>query len=210
MWVLEARTDAENIGYPVVWEKTKDTSNVIDYMIREEQTKDLSAEINANNQTTTGMATVIPWINAPKLINTTSIYSARYASASAAQSQIVTITSTWATWYYYRNFTLSDVYWELSYQQWWDWLIIPKTWTYVITTSYFWTSSSYKVDYFMYQWDEKIIEHLGDYSQPSSDWTYYVYLTSWKQIYRVLTFNRVTTGSSSTPRDVSFKIQSIS
>jgi hypothetical protein len=33
---------------------------VIDYNINEEQTKDVSATINANNQTTTGMATVIP------------------------------------------------------------------------------------------------------------------------------------------------------
>ena len=75
MWVLEARADAEKIWYPVVWEKIKDADNVIDYDIREEITKDVSAEINANNQTTTGMATVIPWVNAPKLIESTSIIS---------------------------------------------------------------------------------------------------------------------------------------
>lgn len=75
MWVLEARKDAEKIWYPVVWEEIKDASNVIDYDIREEETKDTSAMINANNQTTTGMATVIPWINAPKLIESTSIIS---------------------------------------------------------------------------------------------------------------------------------------
>ena len=38
--------------------------NVIDYDIENEETKDTSAVINANNQTTTGMANVIPWINA--------------------------------------------------------------------------------------------------------------------------------------------------
>ena len=75
MWVLEARKDAEKVWYPIVWEENKDASNVIDYDIRPEQTKDTSAEINANNQTTTGMATVIPWINAPKLIEKTSIIS---------------------------------------------------------------------------------------------------------------------------------------
>jgi hypothetical protein len=73
--VLEARADADKVWYPVVWEKTKDADNVIDYDIREEQTKDVTAEINANNQTTTGMATVIPWVNAPKLIESTSIIS---------------------------------------------------------------------------------------------------------------------------------------
>lgn len=71
--VLEARENAEEIWYPVVWEEEKHSSNVIDYNINEEQTKDVAATINANNQTTTGMATVIPWINSPKLIAKTSI-----------------------------------------------------------------------------------------------------------------------------------------
>ena len=73
MWVLEARNDAEKVWYQYVWEETKDASNVVDYDIREEITKDASAVINANNQTTTGMANVIPWVNAPKLIAETSI-----------------------------------------------------------------------------------------------------------------------------------------
>lgn len=73
--VLEAWKDAEKIWYPIVWEEREQNSNVIDYDIRSEQTKDISAEINANNQTTTGMATVIPWVNAPKLIESTSIIS---------------------------------------------------------------------------------------------------------------------------------------
>ena len=75
MWVLEARKDAEKVWFPVVWEENKDASNVIDYDIRGEETKDTSAMINANNQTTTGMANVIPWVNAPKLIESTSIIS---------------------------------------------------------------------------------------------------------------------------------------
>ena len=73
MWVLESRKDAEKVWFPVVWEEEKDASNVIDYDIHDEITKDTSSVINANNDTTTGMANVIPWINAPKLIATTSI-----------------------------------------------------------------------------------------------------------------------------------------
>lgn len=64
---------AEVVDYSVVWEEEKQQSNVVDYNIREEQTKDVSNMENANNQTTTGMANVIPWINAPKLIAETSI-----------------------------------------------------------------------------------------------------------------------------------------
>lgn len=73
MWVLDARKDAEKVWFPVVWEEKKDTSNIIDYDIHDEITKDTSAAINANNDTTTGMANVIPWVNAPKLIAKTSI-----------------------------------------------------------------------------------------------------------------------------------------
>ena len=73
MWVLEARKDAEKVWFPIVWEEKKDPSNVVDYDVHEEITKDTSAVINANNDTTTGMANVIPWVNAPKLIAKTSI-----------------------------------------------------------------------------------------------------------------------------------------
>lgn len=71
--MLEAWENAEEVWYPFVWEEQKDASDVIDYNIREEQTIDSSSVLNANNNTTTGMATVIPWINAPKLIANTSI-----------------------------------------------------------------------------------------------------------------------------------------
>lgn len=208
--VLEARANAEKIGYPVVWEEVKDASNIIDYNIRPEQTKDISYEINANNQTTTGMATIIPWINAPKLINTTSIYSAKYAAATASQTIQITMTSDYPTTFYYREFTLSDVSWGLTYQQWDVWLIIPKTWLYMISTTYNATSSSYKIDRAMYQWNEKIIDHLGSYSEPASSPTYYLNLDKWKQIYRTLTFTRYSGGTLSSPRDVTFRIQSIS
>lgn len=71
--VLQARYKAEEVWYAVVGEKEKELPNVIDYNIKPEITKDASSVVNANNDTTTGMADVIPWINAPKLIADTSI-----------------------------------------------------------------------------------------------------------------------------------------
>lgn len=71
--VLQARYKAEEVWYAVVGEKEKELPNVIDYNIKPEITKDASSVVNANNDTTTGMADVIPWINAPKLIEKTSI-----------------------------------------------------------------------------------------------------------------------------------------
>lgn len=71
--VLEAWENAESIWYYEAWKEAKDDANVIDYNINEEQTKDEFAKINANNQTTTGMANVIPWVNAPKLLAGTSV-----------------------------------------------------------------------------------------------------------------------------------------
>ena len=68
------RYKAEEIWYSVVWETAKEKWNVVDYNIRDEQTRDAFAVENANNQTTTGMATNIPWINEPKLVWDTSIY----------------------------------------------------------------------------------------------------------------------------------------
>ena len=71
--VLQARYKAEEVWYAVVGEKEKELPNVIDYNIKPEITKDTSAVENANNDTTTGMADVIPWINAPKLRAETSV-----------------------------------------------------------------------------------------------------------------------------------------
>lgn len=71
--LLQARYKAEEVWYSVVGEKEKELPNVIDYNIKPEITKDASSVVNANNDTTTGMADVIPWINAPKLLESTSV-----------------------------------------------------------------------------------------------------------------------------------------
>ena len=149
MWVLEARANAEKITYPVVWEKIKDADNVIDYDIREEQTKDISAEINANNQTTTGMATVIPWINAPKLIESTSIISTPVPWYIYAVVNFI--------WPYTNEWTvslfphLSNQVWEPQYTVWWTnnrYLRIPADWVYKISMTYpYFSSSRYNVSF---------------------------------------------------------------
>ena len=140
MWVLEAWKDAEKVWYPVVWEEVKDASNVIDYNIRPEQTKDMSAEINANNQTTTGMATVIPWVNAPKLLESTSIISTKKAWYIRA-----TISWDWGAEYepweqrVIINYIASDTLWEPQYKISGNnnsRIVIPADWTYQLDITY--------------------------------------------------------------------------
>lgn len=102
---------AEEIWFNYVWEEKKDASNVIDYNINSEQTKDLFAEINANNQTTTGMATVIPWINAPKLRAATSIvgwaggWAIQYAEIALSYNGTITQNN-------YENFDDMTITWD--------------------------------------------------------------------------------------------------
>lgn len=75
MWVLDWRKNADSVWYDIIWEEKKEPSDVIEYNINDEQTKDAFAKTNANNDTTTGMANVVPWVNAPKLLEDTSIIS---------------------------------------------------------------------------------------------------------------------------------------
>ena len=130
MWVLEARKDAEKIWYPLVWEENKDASNVIDYDIRPEQTKDISAEINANNMTTTGMATVIPWVNAPKLLEKTSIISEPEIWFISAH---LNFRSNWMTAPWSSDFKANYIDEELGNYHFyidWDFIYAPVDWWY--------------------------------------------------------------------------------
>lgn len=147
MWVLDARYKAEKVWYSFIWEKAKEDPNVIDYNINEEITKDTSAVFNANNDTTTGMANVIPWVNAPKLISKTSIYGIDY--------------NAWFEWSVQFRFYQHDIWYvtvpagesrtyiidrmtdkrnqtwpyNFEYMQ-WRWIVIPSTWTYSVTVLY--------------------------------------------------------------------------
>ena len=154
MWVLEARENAETVWYPVVWETEKDASNVIDYNIREEQTLWQSSVFNANNDTTTGMANVIPWVNAPKLIASTSIYGIKWADPSTVV----------VTWY--------SSLWPSAYQQY-----QLTNFNYVSTIWNYWTSTNsltipekwaYSIDFSA--WDDQI------WYTPNTwySWTFYV------------------------------------
>ena len=146
MWVLSARENAEKVWYSIIWEETKEASNVIDYNINPEITKDTSAVFNANNDTTTGMANVIPWVNAPKLIASTSIIGIdlnwNYVGWARADFewvsqrlegwesaiQLITAVSqiTNERWYY--TFKYVDG----------KWIIIPASWAYELQCSYNW------------------------------------------------------------------------
>ena len=137
MWLLDARVNAEKITYPVVWEEKKDPDDVIDYDIRDEETKDTSAVINANNQTTTGMANVIPWINAPKLIENTSIISAPrpwYIRATFNWNWDVAHEPWWQETIW--NYVVSDEVWEPQYTVNWTKITIPAEWVYQIDITY--------------------------------------------------------------------------
>lgn len=169
MWVLEARYKAEKIWYPVVWEKTKDSSDVIDYDINEELTVDRSSVFNANNDTTTGMATVIPWINAPKLIADTSIYWIKW----------------WSWWeisvavnYFYDGSSTYDFTSWITINTLWDWWIrvswwninISKTWTYLMmmTVSDWFNNNNITKSVFVKQNGTTIITSTSPLSQSGS------------------------------------------
>ena len=151
--VLEARENAGKVWYPIVWEEVKDASNVVDNDIHEEITIDTSSVFNANNDTTTGMATVIPWVNAPKLKMSTSIYVDEDVTTSVLQTiqwvwsyvdrpdevasdirQMQTIESRW---------NKEIVYYESSQWLLYSWMKVPVKWTYQIDVTYSWTSSTY-------------------------------------------------------------------
>lgn len=125
--ILDDWENAKTVWYFEVWQEPKEEANVIDYNINWEQTKDAAAEINANNQTTTGMANVIPWINAPKLIAETSIiwwgwgdwwFKAKIVEFTSAMTlaEAQTILDTYLAWYFtIPVLNLSDVAFRYYY-----------------------------------------------------------------------------------------------
>ena len=151
MWVLDAWQDAEKVWFPIIWEERKEPSNVVDYDIHGEITKDTSSVINANNDTTTGMANVIPWINAPKLIATTSIiwdlWWGWWWSVIASVQVPVNYFNTW------QNEQLKS--WITIVNEWWTWftneewtVVVGKGWTYnlhIYITYAFWSSGFSKI-----------------------------------------------------------------
>ena len=214
MWVLEARKDAEVVWYSIVWEETKDASNVIDYDIHDEITKDASNVINANNDTTTGMANIIPWINAPKLIANTSIYWAWWWDTGSAWATLTSSTISIHTDYAgtitleSHTFTISSEVGDLSYTQWTNWIIIPKTATYYLQVAYPKWLSMWQITTDIME-DNNII-HTYVWPQSSSgDQTdaFFTHLTKWKSLWAKYTIT--TTWNITWSRDIVINIQSI-
>ena len=127
--------NAEKVGYPVVWEDIKEADNVIDYNIREEITIDASSVLNWNNNTTTWMATVIPWVNAPKLIASTSIYWdlwgwwEEHVFSAKAYWQWHVVRPSSPQWFI-KTFTLSEERGTDVFENTANWLKFPVSWWY--------------------------------------------------------------------------------
>ena len=183
MWVLEARKDAEKVWFPVVWEEKKDASNIIDYDIREEQTIEQSSVFDANNDTTTGMANVIPWVNAPKLLESTSIYKnvgnkTWYVIFSGSWGTSTGWISTWQL----RPLSISEQWWAYDYKLWnyFNWyiettdscIVFPASWVYLVSCTYYCTINTIKRSYDVYI-NLDNIHHLQDDSWYAQQWNAY-------------------------------------
>lgn len=198
MWVLDARANAEKITYPVIWEETKDASNVIDYNINEEITTNASSVFNANNDTTTGLATVIPWVNAPKLIQSTSIYqNTDSLSWGASLSWQINLIYPWDTSWNMRSWTISDTYWNIVFNiksddTLWNWLVIPVSWWYEISATYpIWASSfsvdvTFRISKGWYWNDIDIHTYIGKYSTTTFEETFRYAFNAWDVLYEKL------------------------
>lgn len=200
MWVLDARKDAEKVWFPVVWEEKKDASNIIDYDIHEEITIDTSSVFNANNDTTTGMATVIPWVNAPKLIESTSIYKNVASKTASANAE-------WSVWFIInqwetkngqiRPLSITSQEWAYTYTigNYFNWytettnscVVFPAAWVYMVTCTYNSTVNHIRRNYDIYL-NLDIVAHLQDdsyYSQTGSaypTYTFYVWVNKGDQL----------------------------
>lgn len=183
MWVLEAWEDAEVVWYSIIWEEKKDASNVIDYDIHDELTTESSALFNANNQTTTGVATVIPWVNSPKLIYDTSII-----WGMVNKTAFVNFSWSWSTneWWVHtwqlRPLTISDQWWAYTFELWnyFNWyvettescIIIPFSWVYKVTCTYYSSVNVFYRNYDIYLNLENIY-HLQNDSYYDQTWSAY-------------------------------------
>lgn len=191
--VLEARKDAEVAWYQIIWEDTKQSSNIIDYNINKEITIDQSSVPNWNNDTTTGMANVIPWINAPKLIPDTSLYKPIIVEKTPS----VTITWNQSSTTSKRIFTnfVRTLTTDLDFWNYTDYLVIPVSWVYTLNfkgRDQWYPNTHVQNDYAYYYidtfYDEEQIKVISWYACEFvkdfyfQDWTtikFYVQNTSW-------------------------------
>lgn len=208
--ILEARKDAEKIWFPVVWEERKETSNVIDYDIHEEITINTSSVSNANNDTTTGMATIIPWVNAPKLLQNTSIYQNWDGTIWAVTAtNTIRLYNPWDTTWYIRSWNLSNSYWNLNFKnrsEWWiwDWLVVPVWWRYEISMTCPNWSWAFAIDVTLsitrWYWNsDTIIYHVWQYNTSTPVETVNYKFNAWDTIFAFLTLKTSTENLSVNP-----------
>ena len=200
MWVLEARTDAEKIWFPIIWEQKKDASNVIDYAINEEITIWNNSFINANNDTTTWEATLVYWVNAPRLLENTSIYQNAqppYWWCTATWDFRVTVVD-WDTTDYVKDWVLTEEYWNVKFKDastypTLKWLRIPSSWYYQVDVSSFHGSNTYKIDteFRISRWwfgnDILIYSLPWEYSSATPSASFKYNFTEWDAIYWYVT-----------------------
>ena len=149
------------VGFPVVWETVKEPENVVNYNIRDEQTIDANSVITANNQTTTGMATQIPWINCPKLIASTSIiwdlwWGGAVVSSASADKSMTWGSNTAVNWY-----TITSDSWDIYLDDDYPARIYSKWWTYLIAIHSRTTNSNATIAWTLYKytswWTQSIV-----------------------------------------------------
>ncbi len=210
--VLEARYKAEKVWYPVVWEKVKEKPDVIDYNINEEVTTDATAVFNANNDTTTGMATIIPWVNAPKLIQSTSILSdvlpyTWWVLLTGSKQLSYPNDTSWNL----RTWTLSDQYWNIPFKiktDWssvlWNGFLIPVAWWYEFYIAYPTWASTYALDVSLYisrgWYGNDILIHSYTWEQSNVHyyWTFRYEFKAWDVIFASETLRYYWSASSFT------------
>ena len=209
MWVLEARKDAEKIWFPVVWEDGKDASNVIDYNINKEITTEASSVFNANNDTTTGMATVIPWVNAPKLLQNTSIYQNwDWNVWWITATNTIILRNPWEITWYIRSWNLSNSYWNLDFKNKsdgiWSWLVVPKSWWYEVSMTCPNWSWVFAIDVTLsitrwYWQSETIISHIWEFNSDAPVVTVNYKFDAWDTIYAFLALKTSTPNLTADP-----------
>ena len=172
--VLEAWENAEKVWYPVIWEEEKEASNVIEYNINKEITKDASNVINANNDTTTWMATLIYGVNAPKLLEKTSVYRntiIQWSSTLVFTHELIRPEDPAQR---IREATITKNYGSLVFEnrKMWslvNWVVIPMSWTYQLEITYPAGSNSNTIStqIRLVKWKVSLDETIASYSNNS-------------------------------------------
>jgi len=201
--MLEAWEKADKIWYQYIWEEIREPSNIVEYNINKEITKDASNVINANNDTTTWMATLIYWVNAPKLLEKTSVYRNEaplqwQSTLAFAQTLVRPDDYTWSIrtatiTKNYGNITFENVSIEAYYNNWvqtsrYNWVEVPVSWWYQLDITWArWTWSSWLTSTWIKKatWisgGETIKEHLNQNAWIVTESMKY-YFNTWDKIY---------------------------